>query len=153
MTDSTNSPESVEELQKEVEKWKTFSRTWETRAKEAERLSEEAKASENTKKLEEIQGKKSLNAEEVKHIIQAEREKMQRDLAIYTAKKELSEVAAQAGLGEISEFIDMEKFVDDNGNVSADRLTEFVKTLTQASTKPSWGFGAGKQKRNDDGHT
>lgn len=141
MSNAEEHEPTAEELKNEVEKWKNFSRVWEERAKEAKKQAEEPK------KNEDLESKKSLTAAEVQQLIQAERQKAQKDFAIETARKELSEAASQAGFADISEFIDMSKFVGEDGNLSADKLTAFVSSLTKAAKKPSWGYSSSRSDK------
>ncbi|QUI30677.1 hypothetical protein H9W91_07255 [Streptomyces alfalfae] len=128
---------SVESLQAEVDKWKSLSRTNEKRWNEA------------SAELSKFQQSQMTDAE--KAIEEARNQARSAALAEYgtrLADAELRAQAAKAGVNLPSaEFLNLNKFVGDDGAVNAELIGNFVSTLPKPVADPEFdqGLGLGRQ--------
>ncbi|MEV0823845.1 hypothetical protein [Nonomuraea rubra] len=141
----TETAPDIDALKNEVAKWRTMSRKHEANAKAT------------SKQLEELQAANLSDAEKAIAEARAEGERTAvTKLSTRLASAELTAEAAKAGaqLPDV-EFINFGKFVGTDGDVDADAVKAFVKSLPKVGGKPKFdpdalggsGDGSGSKVR------
>jgi hypothetical protein len=134
--DSPPAP-TVESLQAEVDKWKALSRTNEKRWNEASTELDTFRQSQMTEQEKAIEAAKT----EARNAALSE-------VGTSLVEAEIRAQAASAGVTVPTEYLDLNRFLGENGRADADKVKSFISSLPKPTASPEFPqlMGAGHHK-------
>ncbi|MFJ9900257.1 hypothetical protein ACIQPR_43705 [Streptomyces sp. NPDC091280] len=118
---------SVEDLQAEVDKWKALSRTNEKRWNEASAELDTFRQAQMTEQEKAIEAAKA----EARNAALSE-------VGTSLVEAEIRAQAATAGVTVPTEYLDLNRFLGENGRADADKVKSFISSLPKPSADPDF---------------